>query len=107
MGEYSAWDFDRACMNFGATPDDVRRLIVLATQQNHLLVRGLRLGGLQRYATRICDSVGRIEEEAYLPGACSTKEQAMRRADKIRQQIVLSGPVSPDQARRVQRPRIG
>jgi hypothetical protein len=100
MSEYDPKKFDDACKKMGATPDDVRRLIVLASQQNHVLVSGLRLGALKLYANRIVGSVARIEEEAYLPGACATREQAFRRAERVRREIVLSGPVSPDARRR-------
>jgi hypothetical protein len=106
MPEYDIYKFDAACKKLGATPDDVRRLIVLAAQRNHIAVSGLKLGALKLYANKIVKSVQGIEEEAYLPGACSTRDAAMRKAERIRREIVLSGVVSPD-AGRVQstRPR--
>jgi hypothetical protein len=99
MAEYDALKFEQACMKFGATPDDVRRVIVLAAQRNHVLVAKLRLGSLTPYAKRVTSSVSALEEEAYLPGQCSTRDLAIRRADQIRRNIVLQGPISPDSRR--------
>lgn len=93
--------FEAACRKIGATPDDVRRLVTLAAQQNHVLVNGLRLGAFREYARHVCRAVARIEEEVYRPqGACSTRDAAMRGAQRVRDEIVLQGPVSPDARRR-------
>jgi hypothetical protein len=97
--DYDVRKFDLACRKFGATPDDMRRLIVLAAQRNHVLVAKLRLGSLTEYGKRVASSVSALEEEAYLPGQCSTRDLAMRRAEQIRRNIVLQGPISPDSRR--------
>jgi len=79
----------------------MRRLIVLAAQRNHILVGKLRLGALKHYANEIVKSVAGIEEDVYRPEVRSTREQAMRRAAQVREEIVLQPPVSPDAARRI------
>lgn len=93
---------DNAARKFGAGPDDLRRLIVLAAQRNHVLVGKMRLGALTDYAKGVCAAVERIEDDVYEPqGACSTRDAAIRGAQHARDTIVLSPTaVSPDTRRR-------
>ena len=96
-------DIDEAAKRLGAWPDDLRRLIVLASQRNHVLLRELRLGKLGPYAKEMCHRVNKIEDAAYQPHratACADREAAMRGADNARAMISLQGPVSPDERRR-------